>query len=100
VPDAIFAHPRLAAVYEAFDGDRDDLDFYLDLADELAADVVVDVGCGTGCFAVLLAARAGRSVVAVDPAEASLQIAKSKDGAAKVRWIHGDAAALPTPISR
>ena len=94
MPDAIFAHPRLAAVYDAFDGHRDDLDPYLALAEELAADVVLDVGCGTGSLAVLLAAR-GRTVVAVDPAEASLSIAKAKDRAAKVRWIHGDATALP-----
>jgi SAM-dependent methyltransferase len=94
VPDAIFAHPRLAAVYDAFDGHRDDLDPYLALAEELAAHVVLDVGCGTGSLAVLLAAG-GRTVVAVDPAEASLSIAKAKDRAAKVRWIHGDATALP-----
>ncbi len=94
MPDAIFAHPRLAAVYDAFDGHRDDLDPYLALAEELAAHVVLDVGCGTGSLAVLLAAG-GRTVVAVDPAEASLSIAKAKDRAAKVRWIHGDATALP-----
>jgi SAM-dependent methyltransferase len=94
VPDAIFAHPRLAAVYDAFDGSRDDLNSYLALAEELAAGTVLDIGCGTGSLAVLLAA-AGRTVVAVDPAEASLTIAKAKDGAAKVRWIHGDATALP-----
>jgi SAM-dependent methyltransferase len=35
-------------------------------------------------------------VVAVDPAEASLEVAGLKDGAAEVRWIHGDAAALPS----
>ena len=90
----IFAHPRLAAVYDAFDGHRDDLNSYLALADELSADTVLDVGCGTGSLAVLLAAS-GRTVVAVDPAEASLEIAKVKDWAAKVRWIHGDATALP-----
>ena len=92
--DAIFAHPRLAAVYDAFDGHRDDLDSYLALVEELSADVVLDVGCGTGSLAVLLAAG-DRAVVAVDPAEASLEIAKAKDGAASVRWIHGDATALP-----
>lgn len=94
MPDAIFAHPRLAAVYDAFDGQRDDLGSYLALAQELSARTVLDIGCGTGSLAVLLAA-AGRIVVAADPAEASLTIAKAKDGAAKVRWIHGDATALP-----
>jgi ubiquinone/menaquinone biosynthesis C-methylase UbiE len=94
VPDAIFSHPRLAPLYDAFDGDRDDLDFYLDLADELGANTVLDVGCGTGCLAVRLAGS-GKSVVAVDPAEASLQVARSKDHAGKVTWIHGDAAAVP-----
>jgi SAM-dependent methyltransferase len=97
VPDAIFAHPRLAAVYDAFDGHRDDLNSYLALAEELSADVVLDVGCGTGSLAVLLA-TGDRTVVAVDPAEASLEIAEAKDGAANVRWIHGDATALP-PLS-
>jgi SAM-dependent methyltransferase len=94
VPDVIFAHPRLAAVYDAFDGHRDDLNSYLALAGELSADVVLDVGCGTGSLAVLLA-TGDRTVVAVDPAEASLEIAKAKDGAANVRWIHGDVTALP-----
>ena len=94
VPDAIFAHPRLAAVYDAFDGDRADLHFYLGLVGELPARVVLDVGCGTGSLAVRLAAG-GRTVVAVDPAQASLEVARRKDGAAKVRWMHGDATALP-----
>lgn len=94
MPDAIYAHPRLAPIYDAFDGDRDDLDFYVDLADALGARTVVDVGCGTGCLAVRLAAT-GRSVVALDPAEASLGAAKLKEGADTVRWLHGGATVLP-----
>jgi ubiquinone/menaquinone biosynthesis C-methylase UbiE len=94
VPDAIFAHPRLARVYDAFDGNRDDLTAYLDIADELGADRVLDVGCGTGCLAILLA-ESGRTVLGVDPAQASLEIAKSKDGTARVTWVHGDATTLP-----
>ena len=94
MPDAIFAHPRLAAVYDAFDGDRGDLDFYLAVADELGARDVVDVGCGTGNLALRLAAS-GRRVTAVDPAEASLDVARRKPGAADITWIHGDATALP-----
>lgn len=95
MPDAIFANPRLAAVYNAFDGYRDDLEFYLDVADELGARVVLDIGCGTGTLALRLAAT-GRRVIAVDPAAASLDIAKSKLGATDITWIHGDATALPT----
>ncbi|MCZ7438595.1 class I SAM-dependent methyltransferase [Micromonospora sp. WMMC241] len=94
MPDAIFAHPRLAAIYDAFDDDRSDLAAYQAIADELGARTVLDVGCGTGSLAVLLA-RHGRTVVGVDPAEASLDVARAKDGADRVRWLHGDATALP-----
>jgi SAM-dependent methyltransferase len=94
VPDAIFAHPRLAPIYDAFDGDRDDLAAYLSIADELGADRVLDVGCGTGSLAVLLA-ESGRMVVGIDPAGASLDVAKSKDTAGRITWVQGDAAAAP-----
>jgi SAM-dependent methyltransferase len=94
MPDAIFAHPRLASIYDAFDGDRDDLTAYLHIADELGADRVLDVGCGTGCLALLLA-ESGRTVVGVDPAEASLEIAKSKDRPERITWVHGDATTVP-----
>jgi SAM-dependent methyltransferase len=94
VPDAIFAHPRLAAVYDAFDGPRDDLAAYVGIAGELGARRVLDVGCGTGCLAIALA-RTGRIVTAIDPAAASLEVARAKDGRAAVTWIHGDAAQIP-----
>lgn len=94
MPDPIFAHPRLAPIYDHFEGDRDDLVAYLAIAEELRANRVLDIGCGTGCLALLLAGT-GRTVVAVDPAEASLAVAKSKDGAAAITWIHGDAATVP-----
>ena len=94
VPDAIFAHPRLAPLYDAFDGPRDDLPAYVGMADELAARRVLDVGCGTGSLAILLAAT-GRAVVGADPAAASLAVAESKDGASAVTWVHAAAAAIP-----
>lgn len=94
MPDAIFAHPRLAAVYDVFGGARDDLAAYLGIARELGAGRVLDIGCGTGCLAVLLA-DSGRTVVGVDPAEASLGVARSKDPAGRVTWVHGDATSLP-----
>lgn len=97
MPDAIFTDPRLASVYDAFDGDRDDLDFYVAIADELGARTVLDVGCGTGCLALRLAAR-GLRVVGVDPAEASLDVARAKDAVGDITWIHGDVTALPAAV--
>ncbi|MDI1465681.1 class I SAM-dependent methyltransferase [Catellatospora sp. KI3] len=94
MPDALFAHPRLAAVYDAFDGDRADLDAYLRLVEGVGARHVLDLGCGTGSLAVLLAGR-GIRVTAVDPAAASLAIARAKPGAEQVDWHHGDATSLP-----
>lgn len=92
--DDLFEHPRLAAIYDELELDRSDLDVYAAIADELGATRVLDVGCGTGTFALLLAER-GLDVIGVDPAGASLAVARAKAGADRVRWIHGDATALP-----
>ena len=89
-----FEVPRLAQLYDPLDPDRSDLDAYVAIVDELGARRVLDVGCGTGTFALLLAER-GVDVVGVDPAEASLDVARSKPGAEAVRWVHGDATTLP-----
>ena len=94
VADAVFEHPRLASVYDALEPDRGDLRLYVDLLQEVDARSVLDVGCGTGTFAVLLAER-GLEVTGVDPAAASLAVARSKPGADRVRWLCGDATSLP-----
>jgi SAM-dependent methyltransferase len=92
--DALFAHPRLAAIYDAIDGDRADLDVYAKIVAEFGARRVLDIGCGTGTFALKLADR-GLEVTGVDPAAASLDVARAKPNAERVRWIHGDARAIP-----
>ncbi|MDT0277072.1 class I SAM-dependent methyltransferase [Blastococcus goldschmidtiae] len=92
--DAIFADPRLAALYDTFDGERDDLEPYLALAAEHGVRSVLDIGCGTGTFACLLAAR-GVQVVGIDPAAASLDVARRKPHAEEVTWLHGDVRSLP-----
>lgn len=95
MPDAIFAEPRLAAVYDPLDPDRSDLDVYEQIVvDELGAASVLDIGCGTGTLGVRLAAR-GLRVVGVDPAVASVDVARGKPGADAVTWIDGTAADLP-----
>jgi SAM-dependent methyltransferase len=94
VPDAAFADPRLAELYDVFDDDRSDLDVYAALAKELGTRSVLDVGCGTGTFALLLAGR-GLDVVGIDPAAASLHVARGKPHAELVRWLDCDATSLP-----
>lgn len=95
MPDAIFGDPRLARLYDPLEPDRSDLDAYLAMVREFGARSVLDVGCGTGTFACLLAGE-GLEVVGVDPALASLDVARGKPGADAVRWIHGDATSLPS----
>ncbi|GAA1655488.1 class I SAM-dependent DNA methyltransferase [Actinoplanes couchii] len=85
MPDPIFAHPRLAAVYDTFDGERHDLDAYQEIVAELEAAEILDVGCGTGCLALRLTAT-GHTVTGYDPAQASLDVARGKPGADRVTW--------------
>ncbi|MET9123453.1 class I SAM-dependent methyltransferase [Streptomyces sp. NPDC004528] len=92
--DDCFAHPRLAAIYDPLEPDRVDLDAYVRMAEEFRARQVLDIGCGTGVFALLLAAR-GIEVVGIDPAPASIAVACGKAGGERVRWICGEAADLP-----
>lgn len=92
--DLVFENRRLAEIYDPLDADRRDLDAYMAMADEFSARSVLDIGCGTGTFACLLA-ETGREVIAVDPAAASLDVARRKPFAERVHWIEGDAESLP-----
>lgn len=90
-----YVDARCAAVYDVFEGpDRDDLDVYAAMVEEFGATSVLDVGCGTGTFASMLASR-GAEVVAVDPSALALDVARTKPGADHVTWVHGTAPVLP-----
>ncbi|WP_020575985.1 class I SAM-dependent methyltransferase [Actinopolymorpha alba] len=86
-----YTDPRLAIFYDQLNPWGPDRDFYLDLV--MAADSVLDVGCGTG--SVLRKARpAGHTgrLVGLDPAAAMLNQAKASTD---VDWIHGDLGSVP-----
>jgi SAM-dependent methyltransferase len=95
VPDPIFADSRLAVLYDVFDHDRSDLDVYARIVVEFGASTVLDVGCGTGTLALMLT-DLGVRVVGIDPAAASLEVARAKPGASHVEWILGSALESPT----
>jgi len=88
MPDPIFTNPDLAEIYDHFDGPRDDLKFYIDQVAQIDAQTILDVGCGTGTLACLLAEK-NLEVIGLDPALASLKIAQQKKNSEKVQWIHG-----------
>jgi ubiquinone/menaquinone biosynthesis C-methylase UbiE len=94
VPDALFADRRLAELYDVLEADRSDLDVYAAIVEELSGRRIIDVGCGTGSLACRLARR-GLDVVGVDPASASLEVARGKPDADRVTWVHADAAGVP-----
>lgn len=94
VPDPIFADLRLARLYDVFDGGRTDLLLYLTMARQLGARSVLDLGCGTGVFALLASAN-GLHVIGVDPAEASLNVARARPGAERVTWHCGTVETAP-----
>ena len=87
--------PELAALYDTECAGRWDHDFYLAIADEIAAEVVLDLGCGTGVFSVDVASQ-GRRSIGIDPAKPMIDIARTRPGGELVEWIVGTAADAPT----
>ena len=89
-----YGDAELVTLYDSDNPGGRDHAFYRALADELGATTVVDLGCGTGLLTRSFAAP-GRTVVGVDPSATMLDFARRQPGAGGVRWILGDATALP-----
>lgn len=86
--------PRLAALYDADNPDGIDHDFFRNIAKELDATTILDVGCGTGILTVTLGGS-GKSVYGVDPTPSMLAIARSRPGSDTAHWIDGTSSELP-----
>lgn len=85
--DRLYRDTELVEVYDAINTSRDDFDFYIQELPNPPASVL-DVGCGTGTFAIELA-QLGYAVTAVDPAAQMIAAAKRKDIGGCVEWITG-----------
>ncbi|MCT1544943.1 class I SAM-dependent methyltransferase [Kocuria rhizophila] len=80
--------PRLAAVYDIDNPDGPDHDFFRNLATHSGATRITDLGCGTGLLTVTLCGPS-REVTGIDPSSAMLELARTRDGGDRVRWILG-----------
>jgi SAM-dependent methyltransferase len=85
--DPLYRDPSLVQFYDVENGAWDDFDFCVEMAG--GARSVLDLGCGTGQLATMLAD--GRRVVGVDPAGAMLNVARSRAGGEKVHWVEAAA---------
>jgi len=94
--DQHYVDPRLVALYDLENTRGADTDFYLQLAIELGAQRIIDLGCGTGLLTRELAVD-GRQVTGIDPAPAMVAVARRQPGAERVQWVEGDSGVLGTP---
>ena len=76
---------------------QDNVDFWIprlvELGDLRQGQRVLDVGCGTGGFAVAIAEETSAQVVGCDRSPSFLAYAKQRSAA--VEWVQGDAESLP-----
>ena len=98
MPTPEFTDPRQVAIYDAVNSYAPGTqpDFYLGVAQEVGADVVIDLGCGTGIVTLQLASH-GYRLIGVDPSAVMLEVAMQKPGADGVQWVQGGPDQLGTP---
>ncbi|WP_231445832.1 class I SAM-dependent methyltransferase [Brevibacterium zhoupengii] len=78
----------LAAIYDDDNPDGPDHDYFRELARDVAATRITDLGCGTGMLTATLTGP-GRVVVGIDPAAAMLERAAARPGGDGVEWRLG-----------
>src|ERR1700719_5269988 len=98
MPTPEFSDPRQVVIYDAVNSYEPGTqpDFYLGVAEEVNAETVVDLGCGTGIITLEFASR-GYRMIGVDPSPVMLEVALQKPGADGVQWVQGGAGQLGMP---
>lgn len=98
MPTPEFTDPRQVAIYDAVNSYEPGTqpDFYVHVAQEVGAETVIDLGCGTGLITLELARR-GYRMIGIDPSPVMLEVARKKPGADRVQWLQGNAGQLGEP---
>lgn len=91
--DLHYTDPGLVSLYDACNPRGIDTDFFLNLADDVCAKNIIDLGCGTGLLTREYYQH-GRRVVGVDPSKEMITYAKNQPGADNINWIIGDASSI------
>jgi SAM-dependent methyltransferase len=86
-----YNQPELADLYDDENVWDASADFYLDLARQIGAKTLLDIGCGTGTVTRGIAAAIGVRAMGVDPAAPMLAVARRKTEGEAVEWIEADA---------
>ncbi|MEI3854117.1 MULTISPECIES: class I SAM-dependent methyltransferase [unclassified Ensifer] len=86
--DKLYSDPSLVEFYDIENGWTADSEYLKTMAAGRTS--ILDLGCGTGLLAVALAEDGSKRVVGVDPAAAMLDVARSRPGGDRVRWVEGD----------
>jgi SAM-dependent methyltransferase len=88
-----YSDPCLVSFYDLLNAAEHDFLFYEAQIGATPCDVL-DLGCGTGTWALRLADR-GHRVCAIDPAPAMVAAARAKDIEERVQWHVGEISLLP-----
>ena len=77
MPIPEFTDPRQVVIYDAVNSYEPGTqpDFYLGVAEEVSAETVIDLGCGTGIITLEFASR-GYRMIGVDPSPVMLEVAR------------------------
>ena len=91
--DLHYTDPGLVALYDLLNPRGIDTDFYIQLAADIKAKIIFDLGCGTGLLTRELVQN-DRQVIGIDPSSAMLAYARKQAYADLVIWKKGDASIL------
>lgn len=89
-----FSHPKLVSIYNSVNGIDEYRDFYIQLAKQLNANTIIDIGCGSGLLTCPLAEQ-DYTMIGIEPSKEMLELAKNSKCGDTVKWLHGTAKNLP-----